>query len=161
MATTTILTDDLRSTAERVERLDFTGIKAYMCDASSGPHWARHIANEVELEYRRFLILNALHPDERIVPGPLIDDFWHRHILDTVAYQRDCAEIFGHFLHHVPCGPGMEPMDESARERTLEVYEDHFPAWETTYWTVSDVSHIDPGPTTVPVPSECYSNPDM
>ena len=31
-----------------------------------------------------------------------MDAFWHQHILDTVAYQRDTVQIFGYFLHHFP-----------------------------------------------------------
>ena len=52
--------------------------------------------------YRGFLFLNAIHPDERVVPSKEIDVFWHSHILDTEKYAKDCKIIFGYFFHHYP-----------------------------------------------------------
>jgi hypothetical protein len=55
-----------------------------------------------EKEYRRFLTLKAENPDVRLTPTPLMDLFWHAHILDTMSYAEDCEEILGRFMHHVP-----------------------------------------------------------
>ena len=63
-----------------------------------------------EKEYRRFLTLKAENPDVRLTPTPLMDLFWHAHILDTMSYARDCEEILGRFMHHVPnFGPHQKP----------------------------------------------------
>ena len=38
-----------------------------------------------------------------MIPPPKdIDTFWHGHILDTQAYMRDTAAIFGQYVHHYP-----------------------------------------------------------
>ena len=52
--------------------------------------------------YRAFLVLNALYPQERIVPPKEVDEFWHAHILDTKKYADDCEAVFGYFFHHYP-----------------------------------------------------------
>jgi hypothetical protein len=56
----------------------------------------------MEGEYRKFLALHLLYPDADIVPCKIVDDMWHRHILDTAAYRGDCDVIFGQFLDHFP-----------------------------------------------------------
>lgn len=35
-----------------------------------------------------------------------VDEVWHAHILHTQTYAEDCEDYFGHFLHHLPEGPG-------------------------------------------------------
>ena len=55
-----------------------------------------------EKEYRRFLTLKAENPNVRLTPTPLMDMFWHAHILDTMSYAEDCERILGRFMHHVP-----------------------------------------------------------
>ena len=55
-----------------------------------------------EKEYRRFLTLKVENPDVRLTPTPLMDLFWHAHILDTISYAEDCEKILGGFMHHVP-----------------------------------------------------------
>lgn len=60
------------------------------------------IVNISELEYRRFLTLTIENPEVRLAPTPLMDLFWHAHILDTVSYAVDCDSMFGKFLHHIP-----------------------------------------------------------
>ncbi len=27
---------------------------------------------------------------------------WHAHILDTMAYHKDCQYLFGRYIHHYP-----------------------------------------------------------
>ena len=57
---------------------------------------------KAEMDYRRFLHLHLKFPSLEIVPTKLIDEIWHQHILDTRAYEKDCQDIFGRFLHHYP-----------------------------------------------------------
>ena len=62
----------------------------------------KEIVNTSEMEYRRFLTLNIENPGTRLAPTPLMDIFWHAHILDTMSYAADCDSMFGRFLHHIP-----------------------------------------------------------
>jgi len=103
------LGDQLASTAgdssiDNVNALDLGPIKFKLMDANDGEGWSREKAEAVEIEYRRFLILNSLHADDAlgIVPSQEVDTFWHYHILDTMKYARDCDSVFGRFLHHFP-----------------------------------------------------------
>ena len=52
--------------------------------------------------YAQFLTLHARYPRAALVPATDIDEVWHLHILHTIAYAKDCARIFGRFLHHTP-----------------------------------------------------------
>jgi hypothetical protein len=67
-----------------------------------GEAWPKEKCEEAEKEYKRFLTLIKCYPDTVFVPNKLMDEMWHRHILDTVAYRKDCQQVFGVFLDHYP-----------------------------------------------------------
>jgi hypothetical protein len=87
---------------DAVMELDLEPIKAKLMHAASGEGWDQARADAVEKEYRRFLCLMKLYPDEDTAPLVDVDTFWHYHILDTMKYARDCEQAFGYFLHHYP-----------------------------------------------------------
>jgi hypothetical protein len=62
----------------------------------------------MELNYRRFLLLNALHPHETLAPTGAIDEMWHLHMLHPRAYHDDCIAVLGRILDHNP-GAGKRP----------------------------------------------------
>ena len=107
-----------------VMELDLEPIKGKLMHVESGEGWDRRRADAVEREYRRFLCLMKLYPDEALAPMADVDTFWHYHILDTMKYARDCAQAFGYFLHHYPYvglndDDGQIRIDSGARMRTL------------------------------------------
>ena len=113
-----------------VSDLDLEPIKAKLMHAESGEGWSLEHVNAVEPEYRRFLCLMKLYPNEQIAPLVDVDTFWHYHILDTAKYAADCEQAFGYFLHHYPyLGMGSEE-DEAQRqagaERMRTLYEQTF-----------------------------------
>jgi uncharacterized membrane protein YphA (DoxX/SURF4 family) len=113
-----------------IHQLDLSLICMKLMDADEGPGWTERQCAEVAREYRRFLTLHLLHPGEPIVPNRAVDTFWHGHILDTAAYQRDCEAVFGWMLHHYPYfgmpGKGEERQFMNACERTKQLYEQTF-----------------------------------
>ncbi|MBO6938614.1 MAG: glycine-rich domain-containing protein-like [Deltaproteobacteria bacterium] len=59
--------------------------------------------------YRMFLALAAHHPGKYATPTREIDEFWHLHMLNPVAYYEDCQKIFGRIFDHdggFGTGPG-------------------------------------------------------
>ncbi|MEQ1761058.1 MAG: hypothetical protein ABL986_22350, partial [Vicinamibacterales bacterium] len=84
--------------------VDLDPIKIKLMDPTDGVGWSRAKAEEVDVEYRRFLKLNLDHKPGAppIVPTKDVDTFWHFHILDTMKYAEDCGAMFGRFLHHFP-----------------------------------------------------------
>lgn len=82
--------------------LNLDPIKFKLMDKREGHGWSREEADRRELEYKRFLALVAMYPEETIVPDVEVDKFWHGHILDTMKYAEDCQNVFGYFLHHFP-----------------------------------------------------------
>jgi hypothetical protein len=58
--------------------------------------------HRAEYEYRKFLLECKKSSGRHIVPGRLVDEFWHAHILHTKLYAEDCMTYFGYFLHHAP-----------------------------------------------------------
>jgi len=113
-----------------VMQLDLDPIKTKLMHGPSGEGWSLEKANAVEKEYRRFLCLMKLYPDEDTAPLVDVDTFWHYHILDTMKYAADCEKAFGYFLHHYPyVGMGDED-DEQFRldsgDRMRELYEATF-----------------------------------
>jgi hypothetical protein len=114
-----------------VTELDLDPIKMKLMHVASGEGWSLEKANAVEKEYRRFLCLMKLFPDEDTAPLADVDTFWHYHILDTMKYAADCEKVFGYFLHHYPY-VGMDGTEEDEQfrldsgERMRTLYESIF-----------------------------------
>ena len=89
-----------------VMELDLEPIKMKLMHVASGEGWSLEKANAVEKEYRRFLCLTKMYPEEDTAPLVDVDTFWHYHILDTMKYAADCEQAFGYFVHH---SPSLEP----------------------------------------------------
>jgi hypothetical protein len=113
-----------------VMQLDLEPIKTKLMHVESGEGWSPDKANAVEKEYRRFLCLMKMYPDEPIAPLVDVDTFWHYHILDTMKYAVDCEQAFGYFVHHYPYVGMRGGDDEQFRidsgERMQSLYEATF-----------------------------------
>jgi hypothetical protein len=113
-----------------VMQLDLEPIKTKLMHVESGEGWSLDKANAVEKEYRRFLCLMKLYPDESIAPLVDVDTFWHYHILDTMKYAVDCEQAFGYFVHHYPYvglrGEDDEQFRIDSGERMQSLYEATF-----------------------------------
>ena len=84
------------------ELLDLQNIRFKLANPEEGTAPSAERLDTMEAEYRRFLALRLAHPEADVVPCKLVDEMWHRHILDTQAYAADCKRIFGYFMHHFP-----------------------------------------------------------
>jgi len=113
-----------------VTEIDLDPIKVKLMHVESGEGWSLAKANAVEKEYRRFLVLMKLYPEESTAPLEDVDTFWHYHILDTMKYADDCARVFGYFLHHYPYvglrGEDDEQFRLDSGERMRTLYESTF-----------------------------------
>jgi hypothetical protein len=92
----------LEQTITAIKALDLTPIKFKACRKEDGYGWSTAYADQMEVAYKRYLILHAKHPDLTLAPEQDVDRFWHMHILDTRKYAADCETTFGYFLHHFP-----------------------------------------------------------
>jgi len=101
-----------------IAALDLDPIKVKLMHKESGEGWSLELANKVEFEYRRFLHLLKLFPNEPVAPRFDVDIFWHYHILHTMKYAADCDQIFGYFLHHNPYSELAGKDDEAGHHRT-------------------------------------------
>lgn len=125
-----------------VTRLDLTNIRLKLADREEGKGYSDEHLDLMEAEYRKFLALHLMYPDADIVPCQLVDEIWHQHILDTIAYRADCEVVFGRFLDHFPYF-GMRGNEDAqalidAYEDTLERYEAAFGAMPDGTWRGSD-----------------------
>jgi hypothetical protein len=126
------------------ELLDLSNIRMKLADPEEGVGLAEHELDVMEQEYRRFLALHLAFPDMDVVPCKLVDEMWHRHILDTAAYREDCEMIFGRFLDHFPYfgmrGPDDAQALHDAYDETLERYRDAFGEPPSDTWITVDAS---------------------
>lgn len=116
---------ELEAILARVKSLDFERVKAKL---ASKQGWSEELCTQVEDLYRKFLALKLLCTDRGLAPTSSIDEFWHRHILDTRAYQKDCDYLCGTFLHHLPSSgtpAERQQMDEMLAE-TVALFHTHF-----------------------------------
>lgn len=124
------------------EMLDLSSIRFKLANPEDGSPPGEAELDAMESEYRRFLALRLAHPGEEIVPCKLVDEMWHRHILDTQAYAEDCERLFGEFMHHFPYfgmrGPDDEQALHDAYGLTLERYRDAFGEPPEDTWVSPD-----------------------
>jgi hypothetical protein len=121
-----------------LDQLDLEPIMVKLMDIEEGKGWSLEFVLKAAQEYKKFLMLCKIYPDEAIVPSNIVDDFWHYHILDTQKYQEDCEYIFGYFLHHFPYF-GMRGDQDSknlaaAWQQSCALYEKHFGKIPTDLW---------------------------
>jgi len=104
----------LEQTIAAIQALDLTPIKLKSTRKEGGYSWSPEYANQMEIAYKRYLILHAKHPERLLAPDEDVDRFWHLHILDTRKYAADCEATFGHFVHHFPYLGLRDENDEAA-----------------------------------------------
>jgi len=123
-------------------QLDLSDIRFKLANPEEGPAPDPTEVEQMEAEYRKFLALHLAHSERAIVPCKLVDEMWHRHILDTRAYADDCQRIFGFFLHHFPYfglrGPADEQALKDAYVDTLELYREAFGSPPEGTWISRD-----------------------
>ena len=83
-------------------QLNLANIRMKLADPEEGKGYSAEQLDLMEGEYRKFLALHIAYPDAEIVPCKMVDEMWHQHILDTIAYRADCEMLFGCFLDHFP-----------------------------------------------------------
>jgi hypothetical protein len=142
--TTTL--DRTLTTADAMQRLDqeldLSSVRMKLADPDEGQGLGQAEIDLMEGEYRKFLALHLLYPDADIVPCEIVDETWHRHILDTAAYRADCDAIFGEFLDHFPYFGMRGEQDaqdlEDAYASTLDRYRDAFGEPPEGTWISTD-----------------------
>ncbi|MBK7930075.1 MAG: glycine-rich domain-containing protein-like [Bryobacterales bacterium] len=115
----------------KVAALDLDPIIFKLMNPEDGEGCTLHYADTLAIQYRQFLTLCYLYPEENIVPTQPIDKIWHTHILDTKKYQDDCEFLFGYYLHHFPYF-GLRGDDDKnnlakAGKETRRLFNLHFP----------------------------------
>jgi hypothetical protein len=116
---------------EQVQALDLEAIKFKLVFDPHGTPWSVEKVTQIEILYKRFLVLVGKHPDKYIVPfSEDVDTFWHYHILDTGKYSLDCTNIFGRFIHHFPYlglrGAADAESLQKSFEESCSLYEQEF-----------------------------------
>jgi len=116
-ATSAARIDGLEAVREYINGIDLTTLKAKLTlPLSRGGHsWPPERADAAEALYKKWLFLQRKHEDVLLAPGSEVDAVWHFHILDSRAYIRDTARIFGHYLQHYPYFGMTEGMAKARR----------------------------------------------
>lgn len=95
--------EDQEEARRYIDAIDFETMKSKNESSEHGGiGWPRGKLDFVERQYKNWLFLRRKYEGQPLPPPEDIDDFWHLHILDTRAYHRDTAAIFGYYLHHFP-----------------------------------------------------------
>ena len=116
---------------EQIQTLDLEAVKFKLVFDNHGTPWSVEKVTQIEILYKRFLVLVGKHPDKYIVPfSEDVDTFWHYHILDTGKYTQDCTNIFGRFIHHFPYlglrGKTDAEFSQKSFEESCSLYEQEF-----------------------------------
>ncbi len=145
MSTTLETTAAAREVLPIVEAtVDLSNVKMKLADPEEGRGLSPDELVVMEREYFRFLALHLAYPTDEIVPCKIVDEMWHRHILDTAAYREDCDALFGKFLDHFPYF-GMRGEEDAqalvdAYAETIEKYRTNFGEPADGTWIAEDAS---------------------
>lgn len=138
------VTDANAAMQRLADLLDLSNVRKKLADAEEGPGLSADRIDLMEAEYRKFLALQLMYPGTDIVPCEIVDEMWHRHILDTAAYREDCDAIFGQFLDHFPYfgmrGEADAQALNDAYADTLRRYEDSFGKPPADTWISVDAA---------------------
>jgi hypothetical protein len=120
--------EDLEAVRRYIQAIDFSRLKQNMRHPERekfSPGWSQGKTDYVEQQYKNwFFLVRKFDGQGEMPPSPDIDEFWHQHILDTKAYQRDTEAVFGRFLHHWPYfGSGGQSGSEDDRGDLLAAWE--------------------------------------
>lgn len=157
---------DINERIGRINELDLEPIKFKLVNGDGESGWTVAEADRVEVEYKRFLVLNLKNQITKrvksIVPTREVDKFWHAHILDTMKYVVDCEFCFGFFLHHFPyLGlrglEDAEALQDGFRE-SLEYYRIEFDGFLMVEG-VERTGALESFCTSEPDPSQCAPEP--
>lgn len=101
--------------------------------------WSEMRCNLAEVEYKRFLTLLLWNPylPHPLVPTELVDEIWHRHVLDTRKYHSDMKALFGEYLHHFPF---LGFIDEESKRLKAEAFSLSSQLYEWTFGEVFTAS---------------------
>jgi len=86
------------------------------------------IARMLEEEFKRFVCLTLITPDQPHAPPGSVDMYWHFFILHTEQYMDFCEEIWGNFQgdpkyrHHYPARDENRPGQFYAYVETRKLY---------------------------------------
>jgi len=105
-------------TTKNIPQFDLTLIRRKV--AKEHAHLTVEQLDDLELRYRKFLMLCKAEPNIKHEPEGDVDKYWHAHILHTQQYIADCKRYFGYFLHHAPNANG-QGCDDGCYSPTVSV----------------------------------------
>jgi hypothetical protein len=134
MATMSTPPAAVREALANAAQIPLDRIKAWLC-AQPAP-WPRHMANEVEIEYRRLLALHIIHAGRTLrLSGP-VAEFWRAHASDG-RYRADCERYIGRVLDAPRRNDRHDDGDELA-----SLYRRAFARRMPQYWRAEEVDIV-------------------
>lgn len=116
----------------KIDSLDLEIIKSKFLTRKSWWWCLWNNVDDIEKEYRRFLLLVGTSAHSVVPWNEELDNFWHEHILDTKKYETDCMELFGKMVHHNPHLTKGTEEHKSAVKSTRSSYKENFSSNRTS-----------------------------
>lgn len=100
--------------------------------------WTLYFAKMAILEYKKFMYLAAV-ANEMVSPSETVDIVWHQHLIFTSSYTDFCT-LLSKRIEHIPSthNPSDAEKFHKAKERTKELYEQHFGKQPKEFWLYSN-----------------------
>jgi hypothetical protein len=117
---------------------DISGVVGQLRNLPECKSWTDEKLEMATEEYLKFLALAKKHPNAALVPSPIVDTIWHRHMLNSRQYMTDCQGHFGYYFHHSP-----HPRQEGGAKlptndwlNTIRLYEETFGDGSSRGWVM-------------------------
>ena len=87
------------------EDFNLTAMKARRDADEHNVHLSDSALEQGILGLKQYYAIALLDPENPHAVSPLVDPFWHAHILHTRQYAGFCDRVMGCFMHHEPLDP--------------------------------------------------------
>jgi hypothetical protein len=91
---------------DRLKALEEWDLRSISARTARRLGWSDEWIRLVEAEYKKFLALSILRPNETYGMSGPVDELWHDHICDTMDYIHMCSVISDGMIHHCPTSDG-------------------------------------------------------
>lgn len=101
-----------------------------------------YVADQVGMEYRRFLLLRLSYPQLDIPAPPMLDGYWRLHAADRAKFASDCASLVpGTGLSPDTLVPPPTPCQDPLGPEIRDLYEAIFPCGDADLWGWPPLKH--------------------
>lgn len=105
-----------------LDEIDFTAVakKAASEALKRGENLSDEYVERGILALKQYYVIAILDPANGHAVSPMVDQFWHAHMLFSKSYEDHCKAIVGEYMHHAPLDN--DNLEQTQKAKALYIY---------------------------------------